>query len=250
MNKSNEKEQATNVGKPSVSAEPKAGARGKRYAQARSRIDRGKEYSLEEAVKLVKETSKVKFDASVEVHCRLGIDPKKAEQTVRTSVVLPHSTGKKRKIAVFTSPDKEREAKTAGADIVGGEELVKEILKTGKADFDIAIATPDFMKSLAPAARVLGQKGLMPNPKNETVTTNLAKTIKELQGGKLTVRSDESGNVHGLVGKVSLSDQALADNIQAFLAAIKKAKPSDTKGTYLRSMTVTSAMGPGIRMRA
>lgn len=235
---------------PAVQKKPKAPVRGNRYTQARSMIEPGKEYVLEDAMRLLKETSKVKFDASVEIHCHLGIDTKKAEQIVRTSVVLPHSTGKKRRIAAFTTPDKEQEAKKAGADIVGGEELVKEILKTGKADFDVAVATPDFMKSLAPAARILGQKGLMPNPKNETVTTNLAKTIQELQGGKLTVRSDESGNVHGLVGKVSLSDKDLADNIQAFLAAIKKAKPADTKGTYLRSITVTSTMGPGIRVRA
>ncbi len=244
-------EQATRAAGPSsIPAKPKAPARGKRYAQARSKIERGKEYALPEAVRLVKETATVKFDASVEIHCRLGVDTKKAEQLVRTSVVLPHSTGKKRRIAVFTTPEKEQEAKDAGADIVGGNDFVKEIIKTGKADFDVAIATPDFMKSLTPAARTLGQKGLMPNPKNETVTTNLKKTIRELQGGKLTVRSDESGNVHGLVGKVSLSDKDLSDNIQAFLTAIKKAKPADVKGTYLRTITVTSAMGPGIRIRA
>lgn len=249
-NVSGSQEKATRAtSSSSFPAKLKAPARGKRYAQARFTIERGKEYALADAIKLVKETSTVKFDASVEIHCRLGVDTKKAEQLVRTSVVLPHSTGKKRKIAVFTTPEREQEAKAAGADIVGGNDFVKEIIKTGKADFDVAIATPDFMKSLAPAARTLGQKGLMPNPKNETVTTNLKKTIQELQGGKLTVRSDESGNVHGLVGKVSLSDQDLSDNIQAFLAAIKKAKPADTKGTYLRSITVTSAMGPGIRVR-
>lgn len=250
MNESAQKKQIPSAGQPPVSAKTKAPSRGKRYAQARSMIERGKEYTLAEALALVQETSKVTFDASVEIHCRLGIDPKKAEQTVRTSIVLPHSTGKKRRIAVFTTPDKEAEAREAGADLVGGEELVKEIIKTGKTDFAVAVATPDFMKQLAPAARTLGQKGLMPNPKNETVTTNLAKTIRELQGGKLTVRSDESGNAHGLVGKVSMPTHDLTENVQAFLSAIKKAKPADTKGTYLRSITLASTMGPGIRIRA
>ena len=166
----------------------RAPRRGKRYAAAKSLIQQGKDYSLDEALDLLKKTAGVKFDASVEVHMRLGIDPKKAEQIVRTSIVLPNSTGKKRKIAVFTTPAHEAEAKQAGANIVGGEELVKEIQKTGKTDFDVAIATPDFMRNLATVARTLGQRGLMPNPKNETVTANLAKTIQELASGKLTVR--------------------------------------------------------------
>ncbi|MBI4415109.1 MAG: 50S ribosomal protein L1 [Candidatus Kerfeldbacteria bacterium] len=222
---------------------------GKNYKAAREQIERGKEYPMAEAVALVKKTSTVKFDASVELHIRLGIDPKRAEQIVRTSVVMPHSTGKKRIIAAFTTPAHEKEAKAAGADIVGGEELVKEIKKTGKCDFDVAVATPDFMKQLAPVARILGQKGLMPNPKNETVTTNLQKTITELQGGKLTLRSDDSGNVHALIGKVSLPDGSLAANIETVVGAIKKARPGEQKGTYLRSVTLASAMGPGIRLK-
>lgn len=227
----------------------RAPRRGKRYTAAKSLIEQGKDYALDEALDLLKKTAGVKFDASVEVHIRLGIDPKKAEQIVRTSIVLPNSTGKKRKIAVFTSPAREAEAKQAGASIVGGDELVKEILKSGKTDFDVAVATPDFMKDLAKVARILGQRGLMPNPKNETVTTNLTKTITELQGGKITVRSDDSGNVHGLVGKVSMADDVLKANIESFIAAIKKAKPADSKGTYLRTVTLTTAMGPGIRVR-
>lgn len=250
MKDSVKQEETMQTAPVSASKKPKAPARGKRYFSARSRIEAGKEYTLVEGITLVKETSGVKFDASVEIHCRLGIDPKKAEQIVRTSVVLPHSTGKKRRIAVFTTPDKEAEAKAAGADLVGGDELVKEIQKTGKCDFDVAVATPDFMKNLAAVARILGQKGLMPNPKNETVTTNLAKTVSELHGGKLAVRSDDSGNVHGLVGKVSLSDTDLKENIETFLTAIKKAKPADSKGTYLKSITLSSTMGPGIRIRA
>lgn len=226
-----------------------APARGKRYDAARQKVDRDREYGLDEAIQLVKDTAGVKFDASVEVHGHLGIDPKKAEQIVRTSIVLPHSTGKKRRIAVFTTPGREQEAKDAGADVVGGEELVKQIQQTSKCDFDVAVATPDFMRNMATIARTLGQKGLMPNPKNETVTTNLAKTIGELKTGKLAVRSDESGNVHGLVGKVSMPNDALKANIEAFVAAIKRAKPAESKGTYLKSVTLASAMGPGIRVR-
>lgn len=222
---------------------------GKKYKAAREQVERGKEYPLAEAVALVKATSTVKFDASVELHMHLGIDPKRAEQIVRVSAVLPHGTGKKRVIAAFTTPAHEKEAKTAGADIVGGEELVKEIQKTGKCNFAIAVATPDFMKQLAPVARILGQKGLMPNPRNETVTTNLQKTISELQGGKLTLRSDDTGNIHALVGKVSLPEASLLANIETVVSAVKRARPTEQKGTYVRSVTITSAMGPGIRVK-
>lgn len=232
-----------------TSKKTRAPKRGKRYTAARALVEQGKDYTLDEALDLLQKTAGVKFDASVEVHMRLGIDPKKAEQIVRTSIVLPHSTGKKRKIAVFTTPAHEAEARAAGATIVGGEELVKEIQKTGKTDFAIAVATPDFMKNLATIARTLGQRGLMPNPKNETVTANLTKTIQELASGKLTVRSDDSGNVHGLVGKVSMAKDSLKANIETFIVAVKKAKPADAKGTYLRTVTLTTAMGPGIRVR-
>lgn len=224
--------------------------RGKRYAAARALVDRHRDYALDEAFQLVKATAKEKFDATVEVHCRLGVDPKRAEQTVRFSLLLPHSTGKKRRIAVFTTPTREQEANDAGADIVGGDELVKEIQKTGKTNFDIAIATPDFMKNLASVARILGQRGLMPSPKNETITTNVAKTIQELAGGKQSFRSDESGNLHAVIGKVSMPDVQLKENFVSFVAAVKRAKPADAKGTYLRSVTVTSTMGPGIRVKA
>ncbi len=228
---------------------PRAPKRGKRYAAARALVDRTKDYSLAEALHIAKQTSNVQFDASVEIHCNLGIDPKRAEQTVRFSLQLPHSTGRTRRIAVFTTPAHEAEATQAGADIVGGDELVKTIQKTGKCSFDVAVATPDFMKNLAAIARILGQKGLMPSPKNETVTTNIAKTVRELAGGKQTFRSDDSANIHALVGKTSMADERLSENITAFLAAVKRAKPADAKGTYLRSITLATAMGPGIRVR-
>jgi large subunit ribosomal protein L1 len=223
--------------------------KGKRYTAARALVDAAREYSLDEAIPLVKKTSTVKFDASVEIHIRLGIDTKKAEQLVRSSVVLPHATGKKRRIAVFVNPDKEKEAQTAGADLVGGAELVKKIQQNGKIDFDIAVTTPDFMKTMAPIARILGPKGLMPNPKSETITTNIARTLEELKKGKQTFRTDAHGNIHGSVGKVSMADENLRANIDAFLDAVKKARPQEMKGTFLRSLTLTSSMGPGIRVK-
>lgn len=223
--------------------------KGKRYEKARAMVDPSREYPVDEAVKLVKETSMVKFDASVEVHIRLGIDTKKAEQIVRSSVILPNASGKKRRIAVFVAPEKEQEAKAAGADIVGGPELVKKIQQTGKVDFDLAVTTPDFMKQMATVAKILGPKGLMPNPKSETITTNLKKTLGELQKGKLTFRSDDQGNVHAAVGKVSMADEQLRENLTVFFDAIKKARPQEMKGAYIRSCTLASSMGPGIRVK-
>ncbi|MFH1171680.1 MAG: 50S ribosomal protein L1 [bacterium] len=223
--------------------------KGKRYEKARALIDLAREYSIDEAIKIVKESSTVKFDATVEMHIRLGIDTKKAEQIVRSSVVLPYRSGKKRRIAVFVGPEKEREAREAGADVVGGIDSVKKIQQTGKVDFDLAVTTPDFMKNLASIARILGPKGLMPNPKSETITTNLRATLAELHKGKMTFRSDVQGNVHSAVGKVSLPENELQANCEAFLDAVKKARPQDLKGTYLRSLTLTSSMGPGIRVK-
>ena len=224
-------------------------AKGKRFAKAQSLVDHTREYSLDEGMSLIKQTSTVKFDATVEIHLRLGIDTKKAEHIVRSSVVLPYATGKKRRIAVFAGPDKEAEAKAAGADLIGGAELVKHIQKTGKIDFDLAVTTPDFMKTLAPIARILGPKGLMPSPKSETITTNLAKTLGELHKGKLTFRSDTQGIVHAAIGKVSMADEHIKANAESFLDAVKKARPQDLKGTYLKSVTLASSMGPGIRVK-
>lgn len=222
---------------------------GKRFRTAAERIDRTKEYALEEAVSLVKETSRLKFDATIEVHLHLGIDPKKGEHIVRSSVTLPHAAGKKRRIAAFVNPDKEADAKAAGAELVGGVELVKQIQSTGKINFDVAVTTPDFMKNLASVAKILGPKGLMPNPKSETITTNITKTLKELAGGKQTFRSDDGGNVHGVVGKASFTPEQIKENFTAFLDAVKRAKPSDLKGTYIQTVTLASTMGPGIRIK-
>lgn len=220
-------------------------ARSKRYKAAALKIEAGKVYSIEEAVVLIKE-SPVKFDAAVEVHMRLGIDPKKGEQMVRGTVVLPHGSGKTRRVAAFVSPDKETEAKEAGADVVGTPEVIEAIKASGKFDFDIAVATPDMMKKLAPIAKILGQAGLMPNPKTETVGPNFKKMIQDLKAGKVAYKNDDTANIHQIVGRLSFMPEQLKENIQTFVDAIKKSKPSETKGTYMKSITVTTTMGPGI----
>ena len=220
----------------------------KRLKEAKAKIEKNKVYSIEEAIKLIKETSKVKFDASVEVHTRLGTDPKKGDQIVRDSVVLPHGTGKTIKIAAFVPTDRVKESKDAGADIIGDEELIAEIKKSGKCDFDIAVTTPAMMKQLAVVARVLGQKGLMPNPKTGTIGEDLKKMISELKKGKVAYKNDNTANVHLIIGKVSFEDKALAENFNAFLNSLKKNKPQSLKGTFIKSMTLSSSMGPGIRV--
>jgi large subunit ribosomal protein L1 len=222
----------------------------KRFQEATKLVDRSKTYPVSEAVELVKKTSQVKFDAGVEIHVRLGIDPKKAEQIVRSAVTLPYGTGKKKKIAVFCDGKDQAIAQKAGADMVGGDELIGEIKKTGKCDFDLALATPALMKKMGQIAKILGPKGLMPNPRNETVTTDIAKSMAALAGGKVTFRNDDSGNIHQLIGRVSFDSAKLVDNFQTFLEAIKKAKPQGVKGVYLKSVTMTSTMGPGVRLAA
>ncbi len=221
----------------------------KRMKALAAKVDKNKVYSLDEAVKLVKETSSVKFDASVEVHANLGIDPKKGDQQIRTTVVMPHGTGKSLKVAAFVAPEKEQEAKDAGADFVYGEEDIKRIKDTGKITFDVAVTTPDMMAKMAVVAKVLGPKGLMPNPKTETVGPNVKKMVEELKKGKLTFKNDDTANIHVLVGKVSFSEQQLKENLVAFLEALKKAKPSSSKGTYIKNLVLCSAMGPAIRIQ-
>lgn len=206
-----------------------------------------KTYPIEEAIKEVKKASKEKFDASVEAHFRLGIDISKSDQQVRDQVALPHGTGKTLRIAVFTT--KVKEAKDARADLVGGKELIDEILKSGKCDFDVALATPDMMKDLAKAGKILGPKGLMPNPKDGTVTQDIAKAIRELKKGKAAFKTDAYGIIHQAIGKVSFDDKKLIENFRTLYEAIVKAKPQGVKGEYVKSITLASSMGPGVRVK-
>jgi len=220
----------------------------KRLKEAKEKIDKEKKYPIEEAVALVKETSKVKFDATVEVHARLNIDPKKSDQQIRASLSLPHGTGQTKRIAAFVSSDKVKDATAAGAIVAGGEELIAEIQKTGKTDFDVVIATPDMMPKLAVIAKVLGQKGMMPNPKAGTISPDPAKIIKELNSGMISFKNDASGNLHVAVGKVSFEDKVLVENISAFVEELKKSKPEGVKGSFITSVYVTSSMGPSVKI--
>ena len=212
------------------------------------KFDETKTYPVKEAIELTKKLSKTKFDASVEAHFRLGIDAKKGDQQIRATVSLPHGTGKTIKIAAFVSPDKVKAVKDAGADLVGGEDLIAEIKKTEKTDFQVAVAEPVIMKNLAAIAKILGTRGLMPSPKNETVTPNPAKAVAELKKGKVSFRSDDTGNIHAVIGKVSFLGEQLVENYNAFLEAVKKAKPSSSKGIYIKNIALSSSMGPGVKV--
>jgi len=220
----------------------------KRLKEAKEKIDPANKYVLEEAVTLVKETSKVKFDATVEVHVKLNIDPKKSDQQIRASLKLPHGTGQTKRIAAFVSADKVKEAKEAGAFVTGSEELIAEIQKTNKTDFDMVIATPDMMPKLAVIAKVLGQKGMMPNPKAGTITPDPAKVIKELNSGMVSFKNDTSGNIHIAVGKVSFEDKILIDNVNAFVEDLKRSKPEGVKGSFITAVYLSSSMGPSIKL--
>lgn len=222
--------------------------RSKRYRAAASAREPGKSYPLKEAVAFVREHGATKFDAGVELHVKLGIDPKKAEQIVRGTLQLPHGTGKTIRVAAFVPPDQVEAAKAAGADPVGGEDLVKELKASGKTSFDIAVAHPTMMKSLGSIAKTLGQRGLMPNPRNETVTPKVAETVAALKKGKVTFRSDESGNLHMLIGRVSFPPEQLIANATAFLDAVRRAKPAEAKGTYLVHATMSASMGPAVSL--
>ncbi len=211
-------------------------------------FDKNKSYSINEAVELCKKLNKVKFDPSIEVHFSLGIDPKKGDQQVRSAVSLPHGTGKTIRVAAFVSPDKVEEVKKAGADLVGGEDLIEEIKKTEKTDFQIAIADMDMMKNLSKIAKILGTRGLMPSPKNETVTNNPVKAVEELKKGKISFKNDDTGNVHSIIGKASFDTQKLVENLNSIIDAIKKAKPNSSKGIYIKKLSISSTMGPGIKI--
>ena len=219
----------------------------KRYAEAVKLVDRSKTYSIEEAVKLAKETSKTKFDASVEVSFRLNVDPRHADQQIRGAMVLPNGTGKTQRVCVVAQGEKEKEAQAAGADFVGGADIIEKISK-GWFDFDVLVATPDMMGQLGRLGRVLGPKGLMPNPKTGTVTMNIEQTVKEFKAGKVEYRTDKVGNVQVPVGKISFSNEKLAENIAAIYRQIMRIKPQTVKGVYIQNLTVTSTMGPGIKV--
>jgi large subunit ribosomal protein L1 len=220
---------------------------GKKYNEALAKIDRHKTYDYQEAVKLAKETSVTKFDSSVEACFNLNIDPRQAEQNIRGAMVLPNGTGKSRKVLVISQGPKEEEAKNAGADYVGGKDMLEKI-QGGWFDFDIIVATPDMMGQLGRLGKLLGPKGLMPNPKTGTVTPNVAQAIEEIKKGKVEYRTDKDGNVNVLIGKCSFSDEALAQNFKALYNQIVKVKPATVKGAYIKSVTVASTMGPGIKV--
>lgn len=220
----------------------------KRMKELRAKIDANRVYSADEAIALVKETAGVKFDATIELHANLGIDPKKGDQQIRATMVMPHGTGKKLRVAAFVSPEKEKDAKEAGADLIYGEEEIKKIKDTGKIDFDVAVTTPDMMPKLAIAAKVLGPKGLMPNPKTETVGPNIKKMIEELKKGKITFKNDDTSNVHVAIGKASFTAEQLKENYLAMVEALVKAKPAGQKGAYIKNLVVSSTMGPAIRI--
>ena len=220
--------------------------RSKSYEQAAALIDRDKLYSPAEAVKLAKQTTTTKrFDSTVEVAMRLGVDPRKADQMVRGTVSLPHGTGKTARVAVFATGDKADEARAAGADVVGGDELIEQV-NGGMLDFDAAVATPDMMGKVGRLGRVLGPRGLMPNPKTGTVTNDVAKAVADIKGGKIEYRVDRQANLHFVIGKTSFTEDQLLDNYSAALDEVLRAKPSAAKGRYLRKVAISTTMGPGI----
>ena len=222
--------------------------KGKKYTEAAKLIDRTMAYDAAEAVALVKKAATAKFDETVEAHIRTGCDGRHAEQQIRGAVVLPHGTGKTVRVLVFAKGDKANEAEAAGADYVGGEELIPKIQNDGWFEFDVVVATPDMMGVVGRLGRVLGPKGLMPNPKAGTVTMDVTKAINEIKAGKIEYRLDKTNIVHVPVGKVSFTEEQLADNFQAIMDAIVKAKPSSLKGTYLKNITLASTMGPGVKV--
>ncbi|NEE00267.1 50S ribosomal protein L1 [Phytoactinopolyspora halotolerans] len=219
--------------------------RSKAYRAAAEKIDRSRLYSAAEAVQLVKETSSTKYDATVEVALRLGVDPRKADEMVRGTVNLPHGTGKTARVLVFAVGPKAQEATDAGADIVGGDELIEEV-QGGRLDFDAVVATPDLMGKVGRLGRVLGPRGLMPNPKTGTVTVDVAKAVSDIKGGKIEFRVDRHANLHFIIGKTSFTEDALLENYSAALDEINRLKPSSSKGRYIKKATLTSTMGPGV----
>lgn len=222
---------------------------GKRFKEAAALIEKGKAYPIEEAVALVKKTSNVKFDASVDVVFKLGVDPRHADQQLRGAVVLPNGTGKTKKVLVITQGAKLEEAKAAGADVVGGKEILEDIQK-GWLDFEVMIATPDMMAELGKLGRILGPKGLMPNPKTGTVTMDVTKAVQETKAGKVTYRTDKDGNVHLPIGRVSFDEVKLSENFKTIYDLLLKIKPASAKGTYMKNVVVSTTMGPSVKVQA
>jgi len=223
------------------------GKTGRKQTEAKKKVDRLKRYPLDEALKLVKELAYAGFDESIEVAVRLGVDAKKSDQQIRGSVVLPHGTGKELKVLVFAKGDKEVEAREAGADFVGGDEMVEKV-QGGWLEFDKAVATPDMMGQVGKLGRVLGPRGLMPNPKVGTVTFEVAHAVKEIKAGKVEYRTEKTGIVHAAIGRRSFEENGLEENLRTFLETIIKAKPAASKGHYLKSITLSSTMGPGVKL--
>lgn len=221
--------------------------KGKNYRNSLDKLKEKEFYNIPEAIKLLKETNAVKFDSTAEIHFNLNIDPKKPEQALRGTIALPHGSGKKLKIAAIVTDDKVKIAKEAGAVTAGLENLIEELGK-GKIEYDVIVATPDVMKNLGKVAKILGQKGLMPNPKSGTITDDIEKTIKELSAGRVEYRNDKEGNLHTIFGKLSFKEEELENNLKTVLKTVRGAKPSTVKGTFIQSITITSTMAPGIRL--
>lgn len=220
----------------------------KRFKEAKKLVNKNTLYSLEEGIKLIKQTATAKYDEAVEAHFKLGIDPKKSDQQVRGNISLPNGTGKTKRVAAFVQAEKEAEAKEAGADIVGGEELITRISQKGVIDFDVAIATPAMMPKLAKLAKLLGPRGLMPNPKSDTVNQNVTKMITEQKAGKESFKNDSAGNIHQIFGRASFTEKQLTENIQALIDSVKKLKPTSSKGIYIKNLSISSTIGPGIKI--
>lgn len=223
-------------------------ARSKRYTALKAQVDVKKLYKPEEAIALVKKAATTKFDSTIEVHANLGVDVKKGDQQVRATIIFPHSIGKTKKVAAFVSADKEKDARDAGAEIVGGEELIAELASSGKINFDVAVATPDMMAKLAKVAKLLGPAGLMPNPKTDTVSPNVKKMVEDIKKGKVAFKNDQTANLHQAIAKASLDEAKILENLKTFVEAIKKVKPASSKGVYIKSLTLTSTMGPGVKI--